>query len=209
MNENYDAGLTDRFRYHRVTEELMSHKVNGNGFLDGFLNIHTRCAATEKSGKLSLFTLDAIDIDNDNTTGVNRKDIKVQAILFPWIELEPDIALGFIVSLSVQRLGEEIKDKNVSVSLNITIGDIRIQLGYLSSDKPGNEVPESLTATFMPLLHPLQQGIGFRLALIPHYDNAEGNKTITLYARHGRENIERGFSLTFDPVVRCRDTDGV
>ncbi|HEC95143.1 MAG TPA: hypothetical protein ENI45_04165 [Thermoplasmatales archaeon] len=207
LNENHAPGLTDRFRYHRVTEELMNHRINRNGFLEGFLNIeiHTRCDATEKSRKLSLFTPDAIDIDNNNATGIDGKDIEAQVILFPWIELEPDIAIGFIVSLSVQRLGEEIKDKNVSVSLNITIGDTRIQLGYLSPDKPGNEVPESVTTTFMPLLYPFQQGIGFRLALIPQYDNGDqGNKTITLYACYSRENMERGFSLTFDPAIETQ-----
>ena len=74
----------------------------------------------EKSTEVSFGVLNDIDVDNNPNTGVNGADIRVQYLLLPWIEFDPILAIGGLFTISVERLGEEIKDADFRVAMEVT-----------------------------------------------------------------------------------------
>lgn len=165
--------------------------------------LHTECDGVNVSRELKWNVYEPVNVDNDSGTGVNGMDVEVKYIVFPWVEFEPEFAVGMIFTLSVNTIGEEVKDKNLTVYLDVTIGGSRIELGYQSPNETGNEAPDSVTVTFMPLYYP-REGVGFRLALLPNYVDDVENKTLVLFADYHREEVERRFSVRFDPAVEAQ-----
>ena len=70
--------------------------------------IYTNCNGVEKYTDANFGVFNNIDADDDPNTGDNGIDISIQYLLLPWIEFEPYLAIGFMVTISVERLGEEI-----------------------------------------------------------------------------------------------------
>lgn len=197
--------LSDRFLYHRIIEG-MNNKESEKNLLNGLFDviIHTNCSGIEKSNEVSFGIFNDIDVDDDENTGVNGVDISVQYLILPWIEFEPDLSIGFLFTISVERIGEEIKDKDFSVSMEIGENDICI--GYRSQVDAENEIPKLARASFILLFNPFARTYGFRLALDPMYDSGIENKKITLFAEYSDEEMQRSFSFEFDPAIETQIT---
>jgi len=201
VKEN-SSKFSDRFRNNRLIEE-MNNKVNEKNLLNDLFNvmIHTKCGEVEKSKELNWIRIDNIDVDNDSGTGVGGKDIEIKYLIFPWIEFEPDIAFGAIFYLTIDRITEDIKNENFTVNLETTFGENEVQVGYWSPDIEGNEIPDSVTVTLTILYYPTQKGIGYKLDVIPNYDSGNYDKEIVMLAKYSGDNIERDFSIEFDPPI--------
>ena len=199
------SGLSDRFQYHRIIED-MNNRENEKNLLNGLFDvvIHTKCGDVEKSKELDWVRVDKIDVDDDDGTGIDGKDIEIKYLIFPWMEFEPDLAVGAIFSITIDRITEDIKDENFTVTLETTFGESEVQVGYWSPDTEGNEVPDSVTVSLMVLYYPFQKGIGYKLALIPDYDGGNDNKEIVMLANYCRGDIERDFSIKFDPAIETQ-----
>ena len=83
--------------------------------------VYTNCNGAEKSTDVSFGVLNAIDVDNNPNTGLNGADIRVQFLLLPWIEFDPTLAIGGLFTINVERLGEEIKDADFRVALEVKL----------------------------------------------------------------------------------------
>ena len=94
--------------------------------------IYTNCNGVEKSTEVFFGVLNDIDVDNNPNTGVNGADIRVQYLLLPWIELDPILAIGGLFTISVERLGEEIKDADFHVAMEAKLDTNLIRIGYHS-----------------------------------------------------------------------------
>ncbi|KAA0007501.1 MAG: hypothetical protein FE035_01640 [Thermoplasmata archaeon] len=201
FNTSFSKKLVEKPSTVRLIERLSERSVSSNNLFGAV--VHINCDGVKVSKELKWNTYKAIDVDKNNTTGVNGMDVEVKYIVFPWVEFEPEFAVGMIFSLSVNRLGKEVKNKNLTVSLNTTIGGTKVEVGYMSPNETGNEVPDSVTVTFMPLYYPMEC-VGFRLALLPNYRSGVENKTLVLFTNYERENTEKGFSVKFDPAVETQ-----
>ena len=185
------SGLSGRFQYHRIIEG-MNNRESEKNLLNSLFDvvIHTKCGDVEKSKELDWIRVDKIDVDNDSDTGVDGKDIEIKYLIFPWMEFEPDLAVGAIFSITIDRITEDIKDENFTVTLEATFGE--------------NEVPDSVTVSLMVLYYLFQKGIGYKLALIPDYDGGNDDKEIVMLANYCRGDIERDFSIKFDPAIETQ-----
>jgi len=204
IKEN-DSGSLDRVRYRRILESMNngeSEKKLSGGLFD--VVIHTKCGDVEKSKELDWIRVDKIDVDDDEGTGVYGKDIEVRYLIFPWIEFEPDLAVGAIFSVTIDRITEDIKDENFTVTLETTFGESEIKVDYWSPDVEGNEIPDSVTVSLMVLYYPFQKGIGYKLALIPDYASGNNDKEIVMIAKYCKEDLERDFSIKFDPAIETQ-----
>jgi hypothetical protein len=151
--------------------------------------IHTVCENIEKSTTVLFGSVNEIDVDNNEETGIKGKDISVQYIILPWIEFEPDLALGLNFIINVKRIGEEIKDKDFSIYLEAE----SISIGFRSPK--GSEIPYS-TSVSLAFLYFLESGLGLKFSLVPKYEDYR-NKTIILFVQHE----DRLFSLEFNPSI--------
>ena len=103
--------------------------------------VYTNCNGVEKSTEVSFGIMNNIDVDNNPNTGVNGADIQVQYLLLPWIEFEPTLAIGGLFTISVERLGEEIKEADLRVAMEVKFDTNTIRIGYHSLKEKGNEIP--------------------------------------------------------------------
>jgi len=198
--------LPEMFQCHRIIKSIMNNRENEKGFLNGLLNvvIHTKCDGVEKSTEVSFGIFNDIDVDDDENTGVNGFDISVQYLLLPWIEFEPDLAIGLLFTISVERIGEEIKDKDFSVTMEL--GENNICIGYGSPVDTENEIPKLARASFIFFFNPFDRTHGFRIMLDPKYDGGIEDKKITLFAEYNEEEMQRSFSFEFDPAIETQIT---
>jgi hypothetical protein len=197
--------LKNRFNQH--IEELVEWNKKIRDLRLGILSniIHTECSGVEKSTEIYFGISNGIDVDNDPDTGVNGMDIEAQYFFIPWIEFEPDIGIGFILTLSVKRIGQEITNDDLRVFMGIDKNNI--QIGYWSPDEPGNEIPASATVTFKFLFYLEKGTLGYSFGLIPNYNGNTESKKITLFAEYtSGEGVERSFQFEYDPPVETSIT---
>ena len=192
--------LKNRFNQH-IKEPLEWNKKIRNlerGLLSNV--IHTECKGVEKSTEIYFGASNGIDVDNDPDTGVNGIDIEAQYFFIPWIEFEPDIGIGFILTLSIKRVGQEITNENFRVFMEI--GRNNMQIGYWSPDEQGNEIPASARVTFKFLFYLEKRTLGYSFGLLPDYESGAEGKKIVLFAEYtSDEGVERSFQFEYDPPV--------
>jgi len=173
-----------------------------NYFAQGLLGstIYTNCEGVETYTDASFAIFNDIDVDNNPETGDNGVDISVQYLLLPWIELEPYTAIGLMLTISVERLGEEIKDNDFSVRMMVGNNDLNI--GYASPRAAGNEIPRLTRASLILLFNPFERTYGIKLVSSPQFETGLDDKIIELVAAYKDNEIEREFSMEFDPAVQ-------
>lgn len=94
--------------------------------------IHTTCAGLSKTSEITFGLLNILDVDGDENTGINGKDIRVQYYILPWLEIEPELRLGAIFTVNIERIGEEIAGKEFNITASL--GNNMFSLGYLSPE---------------------------------------------------------------------------
>ena len=175
-----------------------NHKFLSRGILDSYL--HTNCDGVEKTTVITFSGTIYIDVDNDPNTGNgNGEDIQVQFFFYPWIEISSDIGIGLVFSLEITRLGDEIKNSDFSISLEV--GNNNVILGYSSPNESGNEVPYSTTVNLKIFFYLLQRTRGFNLYIEPFYVSGNENKKIQLFSEINSDTIERSISVGFNPPI--------
>ena len=179
---------------------LSSKPTDHSSLLSLFTStIHTTYEDTEKTSEITFGLYNDIDVDNDNNTGVDGKDIRVQYLLLPYILLEPEIRIGLIYSLSITRIADEIKHS--AFSLTAELGDNLMYLGYQTPEKLGNEIPSQISLSSTLYLKLDDNTIGFSFAVSPEYDTSLAQHILLLYARMIDEEVERTFSFTYEPAI--------
>ena len=144
LRNNYIFSQLLKYRQRSVSQESL--------LPTGLLSIgtvYTNCDGVEKSTEVSFGVLNDIDVDNNPNTGVNGADIRGQYLLSPWIEFDPVLAIGGLFTISVERLGEEIKDADFRVALEVKLDTKMIRIGYHSLKEEGNEIPNMARVSFI------------------------------------------------------------
>ena len=173
-----------------------------NGLLGG--TIHTRCDDLEKTTEVFFGIFNDIDVDNDENTGVNGADIRVQYLLLPWIEFDPDFRIGILFTINVERIGKEIKNRDFNVTMEVGGTDVRI--GFWSPAETGNEIPDSTRLSFMIFFNPFERTNGFGFYIYPKYNTKLDDKKIVLFAEYNNGDLKKGFSFEFDPAIESQIT---
>ena len=186
--------------FQNIVNKISTIKPRPLSILSGM--VHTNCDGIEESTELSFWSSKDIDVDKDQGTGVNGKDIRVQYRLAPWLEFDFDIGLGLTFILTVERLGEEIKDSDFSVSFEILDNDIN--MGYRSPSETGNEIPDQTQVSFTIFFYLFARTRGFEIAINPEYDGGNNGKKIVLSAGYNRETPNREVSIEFDPAIQIK-----
>lgn len=186
------------FKYYKDTiKKFIFNRLNSQGLLNSYIN--TNCNGIEKSTKILFATKTDIDVDDNQNTGQNGADIRVSFRIQPYFLVEYDIGIGLIFSLSIDRIGQEIKDNDFTISLSI--GDNDLKIGYYSPKETGNEIPISTTINFKIYFFLLSRTRGFDLSINPEYNYTNEGKKIALLAEYNAEEIKREYSFEFDPAV--------
>ena len=174
--------------------------------------IYTRCDGIEKRTSIIRGLLLPIDVDNNSETGVDGNDIQVRFFIYPWIEMDDvGIVLVFITTISVERLGDEIKNSDFEIYLEILLPDLfssstshRLRIGYYSPEN--EEIPTLAEGTikFKPyFIYGKKPELSF--GIIPSFDTTEDQILILIsdYAKFENTNmvVHRTFSVEYDPAV--------
>jgi hypothetical protein len=163
--------------------------------------IYTNCNRVEKSTNVSFGVQNDIDVDNNPNTGVNGADIRVQYLLLPWIEFDPTLAIGGLFTISVQRLGEEIKNSDFRVALEVKHDTNIVRIGYHSLNETGNEIPNIARVSFILLFALTERTKGFGIYFDPTYSSGNEGKKIEIFAESNNITVQRSFSMVFDPAI--------
>jgi hypothetical protein len=164
--------------------------------------VKTECENVEKTQEVFFGFKNKIDVDNNPDTGVNGKDIQVQYLLMPWFDFNEGIGFGLIFSLNVERIGEEVKTKNLSVTMET--GWKEVSFGFWSPQKSGNTIPDSVSLSFGLMFYLTGSKHGFSINLNPSYSDGSEGKEIVLFSDHKTDNKRRIYSLHFDPAVETQ-----
>lgn len=163
--------------------------------------IHTKCNDVEKSTEILFGALNDIDVDDNENTGENGNDIRVQYILMPWIEFDTDLFIGLLYTISVERICEEIKNSDFNISIELG-GSIFI--GFWSPGVIGNEIPKSTRISFLFLFNPFINTNGVEFYFDPEYDTNNDDKKIILFAEYIFLGVQRSLSFEFDPAIKTQ-----
>lgn len=161
--------------------------------------IYTTCDTVEKSSEIIFGLTNEIDVDNDEQTGVNGKDIRVQYYILPWLVLEPEFMFGALFTINIDRIGEEIKNKQFDISFHLNDDDII--LGYTSPKEQGNEIPLDMTITALLFFNPADDTRGFEFYVDPEYPVQGEDTLLDFYATIQSESVKRSYSFSFEPAV--------
>ena len=173
--------------------------LNTNDITDLFKStMYTTCDTVEKTTEIYFLFPNEIDVDNDENTGVNGKDIRVQYYFLPWFVVEPEFMFGAMFTIDIQRIGEEIKDDAFNVSFHLN--NDNIILGYTSPEEQGNEIPQEMQMTALLFFNPNDNTKGFEFSLSPSYPSTN-DKVLTFYSSIQDESIKRTYAFSFEPVV--------
>jgi hypothetical protein len=186
---------------------------NKNIFSNNFGGwIYTRCNGVEKRTSILRGLLLPIDVDNNSNTGINGNDIQVKFYIYPWIEIDNvGIVLVFITTLRVERLGDEIKNSDFEIYLEILLPDLissslshRLRIGYYSPEN--EEIPKIADGTmkFKPYFI-YGKKPEFTFGITPSFDSTEDQIIVLVsdYAKFEDSNmvVHRVFSIEYNPAV--------
>ncbi|MBN2603978.1 MAG: hypothetical protein JXA91_07605 [Candidatus Thermoplasmatota archaeon] len=183
---------------------LSGNKQNGNNKLNIFSSLlQTKCQGVEKESEVIFGIPKYIDVDNNKDTGQQGFDIKAQYLILPWMIFEPDFAIGLLFTVGIERIGSEIKDKDLNVSFSM--GENNLRFGYSTPDIAGNEIPDFTRVSSIFLINPLLKYSQVSFYVNPQYSSAQQDKSIVLFAHYddNEENLRR-FSFQFDPPVETQ-----
>jgi hypothetical protein len=166
--------------------------------------ITTTCDEVEKTSEIYFGLSNDLDVDNDENTGVDGKDIRVQYLILPYIQTTPEFALGAIFSVSVELLGEEISSKEFSLSASIA--DNIITLGYESPESSSNRIPNRIQLSSVLFIRPSDKTTGFIVNMNPSYESGQIEKEIILFAGYDDSNVKRFYSFGFQPAAETQIT---
>jgi hypothetical protein len=166
--------------------------------------ITTNCEGIQKTSEITFAAFNDIDVDNNENTGINGKDIRVQYLLLPYFVPGPELTLGVIFSVSVERIGDEIKDK--SFSLSATLADNLVSVGYESPKASTNEIPLSIQLSSMVFIEISKGTTGFSISMNPSYASNQEGKEIVLFAGFDDTNVKRSYSFGFSPATETQIT---
>jgi hypothetical protein len=166
--------------------------------------IKTVCDDVEKTSEITFGMMNEIDVDNDPNTGVNGKDIQVQYLVLPIILPSPELTIGAMFSVSVERIGNEIKDD--AFSLSAMLADNLVSVGYESPEDASNEIPKRIQLSSMIFIEPLSGTTGFTIAMDPSYESGEQRKQISLFAGFDDSNVKRTYTFGFQPASETQIT---
>jgi len=206
-NSSPQVSSEDGFKVVRYIKGIFSKSTNDHIQRVGLFTstIHTECGGIKKSTDIMFGAFNDINVDNDAGTGEDGNDIRVRYLLLPWIEFEPVINIGIIFTVSIERVGKEIKDSDFNISMEVFDGDINI--GFWSPYETGNEIPDSTIITFMFLFNPFEKTSGFGFYINPKYSSDVEDKKIVLFADYNDdEDMERSFSFEYDPPIETQIT---
>jgi hypothetical protein len=184
-----------QYRYKTVSQE----NLLPTGLLSSIVS--TNCDGVEKSTEVAFGIMNNIDVDNNPNTGVNGADIQVQYLLLPWMEFDPVLAVGGLFTISVERLGEEIKDADFQVAMEVKFDTNTIRIGYHSLKEEGNEIPDITQVSFILLFALTEKTKGFGIYFDPTYNSGNQGKNIELFAESNDGTTQQSISMTFNPAI--------
>ncbi|HEC77448.1 MAG TPA: hypothetical protein ENI33_09385 [Thermoplasmatales archaeon] len=145
--------------------------------------IHTKYNGIEKDSTILDAIFSGIDIDNNPSTGVNGKDVRVSIILLPLIQ-QIDIGwiLTFSIALKVIRMGEELKygDFEIYFKGNIFYSvSHTFKIGYYSPQN--EEIPREIreVVTIVPYIF-YEKNPEFYINLEPVFDDGNQNLSVIM-----------------------------
>ncbi len=164
--------------------------------------IHTTCSGLEKTSEITFGLYNDLDVDGDETNGVNGKDIRVQYYILPWIKVEPDFIIGLKFTVNIERIGEEIKENDFNI--NATIGNDIISVGYWSPDSIGNEIPNNIQISLLVFFNTADSTKGITVSINPSYSSGIENKKLTFFSTYYLEEEQTSHSnyFSFEPPTR-------
>jgi hypothetical protein len=180
---------------------LKNNEIQLNFFTS---TITTNCNQVEKETEITFGMFNDIDVDDNANTGVNGKDIRVQYLILPYFLPSPEFTIGAVFSVSVERIGEEIKDSEFSLSA--MIADNLVSVGYESPETFSNEIPKRIQLSSTIFIEPMAGSIGTSFHMNPSYDENQAGKQITLFASFDDTNVKRSYAFGFQPASETQIT---
>lgn len=190
----------------KVMKNLFFGKVENREPQFNFLTskITTEINDFEKTSEITFGLSNEIDVDNDENTGVNGKDIKVRYFILPYFVSNPEFAIGAVFSVSIERIGNEIKDD--SFSLSAETADGLVSVGYASPEASSNEIPERIQLSTIIFVEPVESTLGFSFIMDPTYESNQAQKQIRLFSSFNDTNVKRSYSFGFQPASKTQIT---
>jgi hypothetical protein len=161
--------------------------------------IQTTCGTVQKTTTINFGSFNEIDVDDNPSTGLNGNDIRVQYVLLPGIDVDDQFKIGVIFLLSIERIGDEIK--NDFFELSASIFDNNIILGYQTPNDQSNEIPTLLQLSSFIFIKPQISTAGVTFEINPHYDDQMQDKKISLFSSFSIENERQSYDFKFTPSV--------
>lgn len=177
--------------------------------------IHTKYDGIEKDTPVLQSIFSGIDVDDDPSTGVNGKDVKVSIIALPLIQ-QTDVGFVFTLSLALKviRLGDEIKNGEFEITFggSITFNGVHhFKIGYYSAD--GEEIPRELreVVTIVPYIF-YDKDPEFYINIEPVFDNGNENVSAILAysnANFGDHTIIIDYFPALDTMIKVTPSIGI
>jgi len=165
--------------------------------------IYTRCDGVEKKIPILKALLSPIDVDNNATTGVNGKDIKISAFIFPFVqEMNGSWILAISLVFKVIRIGEEIKSKDFETYVQFDLQGQTFRAGIGSES--GEELPRETRLVFTVVPYVMyNREPEYYLNLEPIFDGQPSNISIFgEYIGNTHQYIQFDFKPAIESIIK-------
>jgi len=160
--------------------------------------ITTNCGTIEKTYQITFGQFNELDVDNNENTGMNGKDIRIQYLILPWLETQTSIQIGLRFLLTIERIGDEIKSHSFTLSSNMFDG--MMHLGYQSPKTNQNEIPSFLQLSSFIFFKPETGTSGISFEMNPQYDSSNQDHKLTFFTTYQNGAITQSYEFMFEPV---------
>lgn len=167
-------------------------------------NVYTTCGSVQKTSTISFGSFNEIDVDNNAQTGVNGKDIRVQYIIVPWLDFDSDIRFGLNFVVSVERIGDEIKNEYFEISASILNGDYVV--GFQTPEQSQNEIPYLMQLSTFVYVALESNAVGVSFESSPYYEDDYQDKAVIFFSSLVTDNTKRTYEFLFEPAVSKKIT---
>jgi len=190
----------------KLCKQLFSpDKTTDVSFLSLFTStIHTRYEDIEKTTEITFSSFNQIDIDNDDTTGINGNDISIQYLLLPYFYTDPDIRIGLMYTMRIERIADELQ--HAAFSITAELGDNIMRLAVGTPQHAAYDIPRAISFSSTIFLQIPDQTLGFSFSMDPEYDTMQGNNPLELSAQFDDSSVEQEYSFIFEPAISTEIT---
>ena len=195
-----EKNMDINYQYNSFNARKFMQNIDISSLLQATL--YTTCGEIHKTNQIIFGLYNDIDVDGNDDTGIDGKDIRIQYILLPWFSMGDSLSFGVNFVINIERLCNEIKDKDFTAKIKLD----NVEIGFRSPIASINEIPKKLQLSSLIFLRLLDSTYGFTFSTNPYYSSTVNENMLVFFVSYNDSSDKQEYMFSFEPTVATEIT---